>query len=190
VAASWKSPEMQSSCSKKIDGDTTMGFWHWLFGGKKRPIETGRPIEIRRPHQDIRFTDVIETENENNGHRLVPSAKDEHEYTGECCGYAYALARPARENLVAPADILSGQHDVPKTKGVYGWYTKEAEAIAHIRCRAGWSQYVTKLVKNVQHAMRQSSDLSKLRFLLYPSRLLPNDLQTIKQSDEGMIWLT
>jgi hypothetical protein len=37
--------------------------------------------------------------------------------------------------------------------------------------------------------MRQHSDITKLRFLLYPSRLLPEHVEAIKQDDAGIIWL-
>jgi len=65
----------------------------------------------------------------------------------------------------------------------------EAESIARIRTRKNWSQYVVDLIANVQRAMRQHSDISRLRFLLYPSRLLPGDVEAIKSDDAGVIWL-
>ena len=68
-------------------------------------------------------------------------------------------------------------------------FTKEAEAIAAIRQRARWSRYVTELVSRVQQAVRTQSDISKLRFLLYPSGLLPQDRARIERDDAGVIWL-
>jgi len=65
----------------------------------------------------------------------------------------------------------------------------EAAAIARIRTQKHWSQYVVDLIANVQRAMRQYSDISKLRFLLYPSRLLPEHVDAIKKDDAGVIWL-
>jgi hypothetical protein len=65
----------------------------------------------------------------------------------------------------------------------------EAASIARIRSRKNWSRYVVDLIANVQRAMRQHSDISKLRFLLYPSRLLPAHIETIKKDDAGVIWL-
>ena len=65
----------------------------------------------------------------------------------------------------------------------------EAAAIARIRTRKNWSRYVVDLIANVQRAMRQHSDISKLRFLLYPSRLLPEHVEAIKKDDTGVIWL-
>jgi DNA repair photolyase len=65
----------------------------------------------------------------------------------------------------------------------------EAAAIARIRARKNWSGYVVDLIANVQRAMRQHSDVSRLRFLLYPSRLLPEHVEAIKKDDAGVIWL-
>jgi hypothetical protein len=65
----------------------------------------------------------------------------------------------------------------------------EAEAIVRIRNRANWSNYVTELIANVQQVVRERSDISKLRFLLYPSELLPEDRARIEQDDAGVVWL-
>ena len=65
----------------------------------------------------------------------------------------------------------------------------EAAAIARVRKQKHWSQYVLDLIANVQRAMRQHSDTSKLRFLLYPSRLLLEHVEAIKKDDAGVIWL-
>jgi len=61
--------------------------------------------------------------------------------------------------------------------------------IATIRKRACWSNYVAELVSNVQHAVRKHSDISKLRFLLYSSQLLPEDRARIEKDDAGVVWL-
>lgn len=68
-------------------------------------------------------------------------------------------------------------------------YAIEAAAIGQIRTQDQWSHYVRKLIENVQRSMRRHSDLSQLRFLLYPSGLTPEDLAKIRQSDRGVIWL-
>lgn len=65
----------------------------------------------------------------------------------------------------------------------------EAEAIGQIRRRANWSSYVTELIANVQRAVRRCSDISKLRFLLYPWELVPDDRVKIEQDDAGVVWL-
>jgi DNA repair photolyase len=68
-------------------------------------------------------------------------------------------------------------------------YTSEAKAIAAIRQRLHWSRYVAKLVSRTQRAVRKHSDISKLRFLLYPSGLLPDDKARIQKDDAGVVWL-
>ncbi|MBN2375556.1 MAG: hypothetical protein JXD22_04090 [Sedimentisphaerales bacterium] len=68
-------------------------------------------------------------------------------------------------------------------------YPKEAEAIKQIRNRANWSKYVVNLLRNVQRSVRKYSDINKLRFLLYLSNLLPDDLQAISKDDVGVVWL-
>jgi DNA repair photolyase len=68
-------------------------------------------------------------------------------------------------------------------------FTEQAEAIAAIRQRTHWSNYVAQLVSTVQQAVRKHSDVSKLRFLLYPSGLRPADKERIEQDDAGVVWL-
>ena len=50
-----------------------------------------------------------------------------------------------------------------------------------------WAQYVTEMIYKVQQAVREQSDIAKLRFLLYPSGLLPEDRERIKQDDAGVV---
>ena len=68
-------------------------------------------------------------------------------------------------------------------------YYAEAKAIEKIRKRHNWSKYVVNLLGNVQQSVRKYSEITKLRFLLYPSRLLPEDVQIIRKDDTGVIWL-
>jgi DNA repair photolyase len=68
-------------------------------------------------------------------------------------------------------------------------YRAEADAVGRIRQRGNWSSYVARLVSKVQQAVRKHSDISKLRFLLYPSGLLPQDRARIEQNDAGVVWL-
>ena len=68
-------------------------------------------------------------------------------------------------------------------------YPKEAEAIKRIRKRANWSKYVLNLLRNAQRSVRKYFDVNKLRFLLYPSNLLPEDAQAIPNDDAGVVWL-
>lgn len=68
-------------------------------------------------------------------------------------------------------------------------YEIQAKAIENIRKQANWSKYVRKLIHNVQQSIYRYSDINKLRFLLYSSRLLSEDIDTIRQDDQGVIWL-
>jgi DNA repair photolyase len=68
-------------------------------------------------------------------------------------------------------------------------HQNQADAILHIRQKANWSHYVAELIRKVQHAVREHYDIAKLRFLLYPSGLLPEDRERIKQDDAGVVWL-
>jgi DNA repair photolyase len=65
----------------------------------------------------------------------------------------------------------------------------EAAAIARVREKKHWSAYVVRLVCHVQQAVRELYDIERLRFLLYPSRLLPEHVSQIKRDDAGVIWL-
>jgi DNA repair photolyase len=65
----------------------------------------------------------------------------------------------------------------------------EAQALAAVRRGEGWSAYTVRLLSRLQQSMRQHSDISKLRFLLYPSRLLPEDEARIRADDAGVVWL-
>lgn len=65
----------------------------------------------------------------------------------------------------------------------------QAAAIARIRKRENWSKYVADLIANVQQSIRRHFDIGKLRFLLYPSNLLPEHRVEIEKDDAGVIWL-
>ena len=65
----------------------------------------------------------------------------------------------------------------------------EARAIGEVRRRSGWSAYVARLLANVQESVRRHSEIDKLRFLLYPSRLMSEDETTIRKDDAGVVWL-
>ena len=69
-----------------------------------------------------------------------------------------------------------------------GYYI-EAAAIKNIRRRQNWSDYVKRLIKNVQLSVRKYYDISKLRFLQYPSGLKERDIAEIKKDDAGVVWL-
>jgi len=68
-------------------------------------------------------------------------------------------------------------------------FFREAEAVAQVRSKEGWSAYATGLLKNVQDALRRFGALEKLRFLLYRSRLTAQDEQWIRDHSQGVKWL-
>lgn len=65
----------------------------------------------------------------------------------------------------------------------------EAKAMERIRVRKHWSHYVVDLIGNVQASIRRHSDIQELRFLLYPSNLLPEHAKAIRKDDAGVVWL-
>ncbi|MDD5134706.1 MAG: radical SAM protein [Phycisphaerae bacterium] len=68
-------------------------------------------------------------------------------------------------------------------------FHNEAKAVEAIRSQVNWSQYVARLISNLQQSVRKHSDIKKLRFLLYPKGLEVCDLEVIKQDDAGVVWL-
>ena len=65
----------------------------------------------------------------------------------------------------------------------------EADALARIRRGADWSVYVADLIRDLQAEMRKRGMIDKLRFLLYPTKLLPADKARIEADDAGVVWL-
>jgi DNA repair photolyase len=68
-------------------------------------------------------------------------------------------------------------------------YYEEAQAIQAITKRNDWSKYAFDLIKNVQSSMREYSDISKLKFLLYPKGLVADHREQIENDDAGIKWL-
>ena len=68
-------------------------------------------------------------------------------------------------------------------------FLREAQAVAQIRSKEGWSSYATRLLNNVQEALRRFGALDKLRFLLYPARLTAEDERWIRDHSQGVRWL-
>ena len=69
-----------------------------------------------------------------------------------------------------------------------GYFT-EATAIAGIRQKRNWSRYVVSLIDSVQQSVRAHTNIARLRILLYPSGLAPEDEVRIRRDDVGVIWL-
>ena len=68
-------------------------------------------------------------------------------------------------------------------------FEKEAAAVGNIRKQKNWSAYTATLISNIQQSVREFHDINQLRILLYPSKLASEDLQQIRNDDQGVIWL-
>lgn len=65
----------------------------------------------------------------------------------------------------------------------------EALAVNEIRNKKNWSKYVVELISNLQRSVRRHYDINRLRILLYPKKLLQEDLKRIQKDDAGVVWL-
>ena len=68
-------------------------------------------------------------------------------------------------------------------------FEAEADAVLQIRKRKNWSPYVVTLIRNIQDAMQRHMTTKKLRFLLYPKKLVAEDQARIRKADAGVVWL-
>ena len=68
-------------------------------------------------------------------------------------------------------------------------YLNEAETVRAVRKTIGWSQYTYDLIRNLQSSVRKHSDISKLKFLLYPKNLQQEHLNHLKRNNDGIVWL-
>ena len=118
---------------------------------------------------------------------LLPGIADSPEQIDQLVQFAADCQ--VEEIFVEPVNPrCSGLSHCQKALELWG-YPKEAEAIEKIRNKHNWSKYVANLLANVQRSIRTYSEITKLRFLLYPSRLLLEDVKTIRKDDVGVIWL-
>jgi DNA repair photolyase len=118
---------------------------------------------------------------------LLPGIADSPEQIDRLVKFAADC--PVEEVFVEPVNTRgSGLRLCQEALELHG-YQNEANAIARVRHQDGWSDYVLQLIHNVQQSMRKHLDISKLRFLLYPSRLLPEHIEQIRTDDAGVIWL-
>jgi len=61
-----------------------------------------------------------------------------------------------------------------------------AQFAINIRRRHNWSDYIIRLIRNVQQSIRKYYDINKLKFLQYPSGLKPKDIAEIEKDDAGV----
>jgi DNA repair photolyase len=100
-----------------------------------------------------------------------------------------AVEYGAQEIFAEPVNTRGPGLKVTQEALAKNGYKDEADAIKSIRNQKGWSRYATQLISNVQRSVRKLSDISRLRFLLYPSRLTEEDAARIRRDDAGVIWL-
>ena len=101
----------------------------------------------------------------------------------------FSVSHGAEETFVEPVNGRGpGLADTQAALERHG-FPLEARAIEKTRSKQDWSDYVLRLFFHVQLSMRLYSDISKLRFLLYPSRLTAAAAEAIRRDDEGVVWL-
>ena len=118
---------------------------------------------------------------------LLPGIADSSEQTDELI--RFATESEAEEIFVEPLNPRGpGVQHCQEALKLWG-HAAEAQAVNGIRKQKCWSQYVVDLLANVQRSVRRQSRIEKLRFLLYPSRLLPEHVERIQKDDAGVLWL-
>jgi len=118
---------------------------------------------------------------------LMPGIADSPTDVDELIGMAVGFH--AEEIFVEPVNPrAAGLRLCQEALAAHG-HEQEAADLGYIRNRANWSQYVVDLLTIVQRSVRRHSHISKLRFLLYSSNLLPEHVEAIRADDAGVIWL-
>ncbi len=101
----------------------------------------------------------------------------------------FAVEYGAEEIFVETVNLRGRGLELTQQALARSGYKDEAVAVESIRTNKGRSRYTTQLISNAQRSVRKLSDISRLRFLLYPSRLTEEDAAQIKQDDAGVVWL-
>lgn len=118
---------------------------------------------------------------------LLPGVSDSRPDVGWLVNFV--LDCGAEEVFVEPVNgrgpCLGDTEKVIRAAG----FRAEADALAAVRHKAGWSAYTTGLLRSVQDALKGRRSLHKLRFLLYPSSLTEEDESWIRSHSEGVKWL-
>lgn len=118
---------------------------------------------------------------------LLPGIADSREDVDELI----ALAAECRAEEVFIEPVNARGSSLRKTEAAlrHAGYAAAADAVAQIRHTASWSDYVHRLICVVQEAVRRRLHPSKLRILLYSSRLLAAHRTQLEHNDDGIIWL-
>jgi DNA repair photolyase len=118
---------------------------------------------------------------------LLPGIADGPEQIGELV--RIAAAHGAEELFTEPVNARGPGLRLTEQALEQSGYSAEAAATHRVRRTSEWSKYVVDLIRKVQLSVRQAYDITKLRVLLYPSRLESADAAAIRQDDAGIIWL-
>ena len=118
---------------------------------------------------------------------LLPGIADDPKQIDELVRLAknFGAEEVFSEAVNARGNGLTKTEDALRKKG----FLDEAESVSQVRRQIHWSPYVVRLLKHIQKAMRRHMSTKELRFLLYPSGLLDEDLAKIKKDKAGVIWL-
>jgi len=118
---------------------------------------------------------------------LLPGISDGADEVDELVGFA--LDCGAEEVFVEPVNGRGPGLGITQQTLRSAGYAREADALSAVRHESEWSAYTRRLLGNVQASLKRWHSLSKLRFLLYPSRLTPEDALWIRQHASGVRWL-
>ncbi|MCY3019556.1 MAG: radical SAM protein [Planctomycetota bacterium] len=118
---------------------------------------------------------------------LIPGVADTPEHVDQLINLAAGWC--AEEVFVEPVNPRGPGLRLAQEALERHGYHEQARAIQAVRQRRTWSAYVVRLLKHVQRSMRRHLEISRLRFLLYPSGLTPEDAQLIRGDDSGVVWL-
>jgi DNA repair photolyase len=118
---------------------------------------------------------------------LLPEISDWSQQIDELMGIAAECE--AEEIFVEPVNLRGRALPLTCDALWNNGYLNEAVVLASLKDKQVWSEYARELILKVQQSVRRRYDISRLRFLLYPSRLTPADTVRIKKDDIGVIWL-
>ena len=118
---------------------------------------------------------------------LLPGIADAPEQIDQLVRFAKGV--DAEEVFCEPVNSRGNSLTLTEKVLLERGYSAEAAAVRDIGKDARWSAYTVRLVRNVQKSMRQHMTVTKLRFLLYPSRLAEHDKAKIQKASAGVIWL-
>lgn len=118
---------------------------------------------------------------------LLPGIADSPEHIDELMRFAASCG--VEEVFCEPVNARGNGLRLCQEALEQSGFKDEARAIEKIRHREHWSRYVLELIAKVQRSTRKHLVIGKLRFLLYPSNLLPEHVEQIRRDDAGVAWL-